>query len=108
MNIGGGFSINFNNGDVQQVDSFTLILDSITMRNIMANITSRLVAEISTLISSDRIGCVATNIIQDTRTLDYILRGNLNNFNIVIIIIRACKLAWPLLFSALLPPRTPT
>ena len=82
MNIGGGFSINFNNGDVQRVDSFTLILDSITTRNIVANMTSRLVTKISTLISSDRIGCVTTNIIRDTRTLDYILRGKLNNFNV--------------------------
>ena len=45
MNIGGGFSINFNNGDVQRVDSFTLILDSITTRNIVANITSRLITK---------------------------------------------------------------
>ena len=75
MNIGGAFSIAVNNGDVQQVDSFTLILDSIITRNIVANITSRLVTNISNLVSGDRIGCVAINV-QDTRTLNYILRGN--------------------------------
>ena len=76
MNIGGGFSINFNNGDVQQVDSFILILDSITTRSIVANMTSRFVANISSFSSGDRIGCVATDIIRDTGTLEYILRGN--------------------------------
>ena len=75
MNIGGAFSIAFNNGDVQQVDSFILILDSIITRNTVANITSRLVTNISTLNSGDRIGCIA--IIQDTRTLNYVLRGKL-------------------------------
>ena len=75
MNIGGGFSIASNNGNVQQADSFTLILDSITTRNIVANMTSRLVTNISTLNSGDRIGCVA--VMQDTRTLNYMLRGNL-------------------------------
>jgi hypothetical protein len=77
VNIGGAFSIAFNSGDVQRVDSFTLILDSITTRNIVANITSRLVTNISNLISGDTIGCVA--IMQDTRTLNYILRGNFSD-----------------------------
>ena len=77
MNIGGTFSIAFNNGDVQQVDSFTLILDSITTRNTVANMTSRLVTNISNLNSGDRIGCVA--IMQNTRTLNYVLRGKFNH-----------------------------
>ena len=80
-NVGGGFSINFNNGDVLQVDTFTLILDFIATRSGVANMISRLVTNISNLISGDRIGCVATNNIRDTRTLDYILRGNLYDFN---------------------------
>ena len=73
-NIGGSFTIAFNDGAVQEEDSFTLILDSITTRNIVANMTSRLVTDISNLNSGDRIGCIA--IMQDTRTLNYILRGN--------------------------------
>ena len=80
VNIGGGFSFTFNNGAVQEEDSFTLILDSITTRNTVANMTSRLVTNISTVNSGDRIGCVAA--VQDTRTLDYILRGNLYKFNL--------------------------
>ena len=75
--VGGSFSTTFNNGDVQRVDPFIFILDSITTRNIVANMTSRLVTNISNLNSGDRIGCVATDIIRDTRTLDYILRGDL-------------------------------
>ena len=77
-NIGGSFSIAFNNGDVQRVDSFTLILDSITTRELVANMTSRLVTNISNLASGDRIGCAATINIQDTRTLNYRLRGKFN------------------------------
>ena len=74
--IGGGFSAASNRGDSQQVEPFTLIIDSITTRNIVANMTSRLMANISNLISGDRIGC-ATVGMEDIRTLNYILRGNL-------------------------------
>ena len=62
MNIGGNFAGNFNNGDIQEEDSFTLILDSITTRELVANMTSRLVTNISSLVSGDRIGCTAINI----------------------------------------------
>ena len=78
-NIGGAFSSNFNNGDVLPgVEPFTLILDSITTRNIVANITSRLITNISNLMSGDIIGCAATNIIPDTITLNYRSRGTLH------------------------------
>ena len=71
-NIGGAFSSISSEGNIQQVDSFTLILDSITTRDIVANMTSRLVTNISNLISGDRITCGAVNML-DTRTLNYVL-----------------------------------
>lgn len=76
MPIGGGFSGILSEGEVQTVGSFTLILDSITTRNIVANITSRLVGNISNLISGDTIACAAIDI-QDTRILNYVLRGKI-------------------------------
>ena len=80
-NIGGSFTGASNSGQVQPVDLFILILDSITTRSIannimVANMTSRLKANISNVNSGDIIGCAA-NGVQDTRTLNYILRGNI-------------------------------
>ena len=79
--IGGGFTFASDTGDIQPVGPFTLILDSITIRNnIVSNMTSRLIANVSNLISGDRIGCIAIGM-QDARTLNYIARGNLYKFN---------------------------
>ena len=62
--------LSHDNGDVQEEDSFTLILDSITTRSGVANMTSRLVTNISNLNSGDRIGCHSVAIMmQDIRTL---------------------------------------
>ena len=87
-NIGGSFTSASNNGQVQPEDLFTLILDSITTRiitnNIMvANMISRLIANISNVNSGDRIGCTATGV-QDTITLNYTLRGNMYILNLTI------------------------
>ena len=81
MNIGGSFTVAFSDGDIQEQDSFTLVLDSIITGNDASNITSRLVTNISNLISGDRIECAAINM-QDAITLNYRLRGNLSNFNL--------------------------
>ena len=83
-NIGGAFTAASNNGQVQPRDLFTLILDSITTRNItnnimVANMTSRLIANVSNVNSGDRITCTATGV-QATITLNYILRGNMYIF----------------------------
>lgn len=106
VNIGGSFNSNFNNGAIQQEDSFTLILDSITTRELVANITSRLVTNISNLESGDQIRCAAISITPATIALDYRLRGTLYKFNHQSfyndINMPACSHTnWPLLFSAL-------
>ena len=81
-NIGVFTSTGFSSGNIQREEPFTLILDSITRRdNSVANMTSRLMANISTLNSGDTIACIAGSMQQDTRTLNFILRGNLYKFN---------------------------
>ena len=72
--IGGAFTGFSNEGDVQQLGSLTLFLDSIITRNVAANMTSRLVGNISNLISGDRIKCASMNT-ENTVTLNYSLRG---------------------------------
>ena len=86
--IGGSFTSVSNNGQVQPEELFTLILDSITTRSItnnimVANMTSRLIANISNVNSGDIIGCTA-NGVQDTTTLNYTLRGNVYILNLTI------------------------
>ena len=78
--IGGGFTAVSVMGDIQPVEPFTLILDSITTRTPFSNMTSRLMANISNLISGDRIECAAV-VMQDAITLNYTLRGKLYKFN---------------------------
>lgn len=98
-NIGGGFNDNFNNGDILSgVEPFTLILDSITRRSGVANMTSRLISNISNLISGDRIGCAATHgIMPDTITLDYRLIGiNLTVSHSIVITILPAMLPYTL------------
>ena len=65
-------------GDVlQPAGPLTLILDSITKSGgPTVNVTSRLVGNISDLISGDRITCIASMDRMDTETLNYTLRGN--------------------------------
>lgn len=53
---------------------FTVFLDSITRNDGGANMTSRLVGNISDLISGDTIKCAEFNI-EDTVSLDFTLRG---------------------------------
>ena len=77
LNIGGTFSAGISNeGDIQQVGPLTLLLDSITTLNSVANMTSRLVANISNLSSGDTITCAGSMSTADTVTLSYSSRGN--------------------------------
>ena len=54
----GAFTSASNKGDFLPIGALTLFLDSITTRNSMANMTSRLVGNTSNFISSDRITCI--------------------------------------------------
>ena len=77
-NIGGAFVAGISSeGNSQQAQGFILFLDSITTRNSVANMTSRLVGNISNLISGDRITCAGTGL-EDTAILNYLLRGTCN------------------------------
>ena len=77
INIGGTFTAGFSSeGNFQQVQGFTLFLDSITTRNSVANMTSRLVGNSSNLMSGDRITCVGTGS-EDTAILNFSLRGKI-------------------------------
>ena len=77
----GGFTAASSSQDDPQVEPFTLILDSIITRdNNVANMTSRLRANISDVNSGDRITCIAGSM-QDTTTLNYVLRGKLYKLN---------------------------
>ena len=79
-NIGGGFTPASHKGDTQKLELITLILDSITTRNTMANMTSRLLANISNLMVGEEITCDAV-IVQDAITLNYSLRGEFNLYS---------------------------
>ena len=66
-----------NEGVVLQPEGpFTLFLDSITKGGGRANMTSRLVGGISNLISGDRINCTELEGRNNTRTLNYTMRGD--------------------------------
>ena len=75
----GAFTSASSEDDFQREGPFTLFLDSITTRATVANMTFRLVVNISNLISGDRITCVgagSTNTVtNDTVILNYLLRG---------------------------------
>ena len=68
-------SRNANEGMVPtQNGPFTVFLDAITRNDDGANMTSRLVGNISDLISGDTIKCAGFNV-EDIVTLDFTLRG---------------------------------
>lgn len=70
----GTFTRHSNGSEVQRVGPFVLILDSITMRSTGANVTSRLVGNISDFISGDRITCVGDTA-EDSATVNYSQTG---------------------------------
>ena len=77
--IGGVFTASVSmEGDTVQEAALRTILDSVRIWNTVANMTSRLVGNVSNLITVDRITCVGVGSMstEDTVTLNYSLRGN--------------------------------
>lgn len=71
------FTAEDNEGRVLQPEGpFTLFLDSISRQNSRANMTSRLVSNISNLMSGDRIICGELANTEATVVLSYTLKGN--------------------------------
>ena len=79
--VGSAFTGIPNEDTVQQTNPFTLSLDSITRRNDVVNMTSRLVGNLSNFVSGDRITCAITINTNSMVTLTFRLRGKYNSYH---------------------------
>ena len=71
----GSLTLNEDEGRVFQTEKFAFSLEKITVSNNRANMTSRLVVDISNLANGDQIICISEAQVQDTETINYTVRS---------------------------------